>query len=556
MSSKKGLCLFAYYETISVKRSRIYLIVILLCTFSLAISNFVFSFMLQKGIDSALAGKFDVFILSGVVFFIASALYGVCFYFCNQYKEKLRRSSTQQVKTKLLEHYLRLSMKQATDIKQGEVMTIVSQDADRLAGFVCDILLPFIQLVITISVGSIYVLVYSWQMFITVAACSIAFYFLNSFLLKRINTSFMQLQTLVERQKDFWIDWYENVMVIKIFSMSVALNAIYQKLFYNKKDKSIQHSLNVAALKGLSEGSILIIEFFVLLIGVFLVKTASLSIGTLVGVWNASIGTFVYPMMDVPDILEKYAEAKTSYQRINAFWERREEVCEQNCADLCFEHPQLVVKEVSFGYDEKQMLLKNINFSLNKGEMIVIQGESGTGKTILIKLLLQMLLPQQGDIFLQDIATSKQTRTLRPFIAYVPQGNSLFHTTIRENIWMKTSPLSNEQQEQMQSLCQNLKLNEKIDALPKKYETVVGEDTEFSEGQAQRLAIIRAVLRGCDFILMDEPFSALDEQSIDSVTNLLNCLKQDKGLIIITHRDAPGLLITKKLYMEGGNLHE
>lgn len=556
MSYQKGLCRAAYCETICVKGAGLHCGVILLCTLFLAVSNFIFSFMLQKSIDSVLQGRLDVFLLAAGIFLIASVLYGVCFYFCSQHKEKLRQATVQQLKTRLLEHYLRLPVQQAALAKQGEVMTIVTQDADKVAGFVCDIAIPFLQLVVTVLVGAVYVVMYSWQMFLVVMICSIAFYFVNAFLLKRIQASFAQVQAQTDRQKDFWVDWYENAAVIKIFSMNTALNTIYETLFAQKKDAAVRHARNKAESRACSEGSILAIEFLVLLIGVFLVRAAQLTLGALVGVWNASIGTFVYPMMDIPNILAQYAEAGASYQRIRTFADRPEEPGGQECADGDMAKPQILVRGVTFAYDPDSPILSDVSFSLEKGEIIVIQGESGTGKSTLIKLLLQMYLPQRGEIILQDSSSGKQTQVLRPHLAYVPQGNSLLHTTLSENLWMKSSAISQKQQMQMQNLCAELGLKDKIDALPKKFETIVGEDTDFSEGQAQRLAVIRAVLRGCDFLLLDEPFSALDAQNVQAVTQLLNRLRTDKGLIVVTHREAPDLLVTKKLYLERGRLHE
>ena len=104
--------------------------------------------------------------------------------------------------------------------------------------------------------------------------------------------------------------------------------------------------------------------------------------------------------------------------------------------------------------------------------------------------------------------------------------------------------------------CKELGLEQHINALPEKFQTVIGDDTDFSVGQAQRLAIIRAALRKCDFILLDEPFSALDSQNVEVVTQLLNRLRKNKGLLVVTHRDVPGLCVTKKLYLERGDLHE
>lgn len=556
MLHQKGVCHAAYYEMTQVERAGRFSIVILLCTLFLAISNFIFSFMLQKSIDSALQGKLDTFFEAGSIFLIASVLYGVCFYFCNQYKEKLRQATAQQLKVRLLEHYLSLSMKEIATSKQGEVLTIITEDADKLAGFVCDIVIPFLQLILTVSVGAVYVAWYSWQMLITVTLCSIVFYFVNSRLLRRIHSSFAKLQDLTECQKDFWVDWHGNVAVIKIFSMSAALNTIYEKLFSQKKDAAIRHSVNKAKGKACSEGTILAIEFLVLLIGVFLVRTASLTLGALIGVWNASIGTFVYPMMDIPDIIAQYAETNASYQRIRMFLDKEQEKHVDDCANDSFTEPQLIAQHVSFQYHEDQQILHDVNFLVQKGDIVEIKGESGAGKSTLIKLLLQMFNPQQGEIFLRDATTGQKSQNLREHIAYVPQGNSLFNATLAENLLMQTDLPTTEQQVQIQSLCKELGLEQHINALPEKFQTVIGDDTDFSVGQAQRLAIIRAALRKCDFILLDEPFSALDSQNVEVVTQLLNRLRKNKGLLVVTHRDVPGLCVTKKLYLERGDLHE
>ena len=555
MLYRKGVCHASYYEITQIKRAGTFSIVILLCTLFLSVSNFIFSFMLQKSIDSALQGKLDTFFKAGSIFLIASILYGICFYFCNQYKERLRQATAQQLKVRLLEHYLSLSMKEIFTLKQGEVLTIIMEDADKLAGFVCDIAIPLSQLLLTVSVGAVYVAWYSWQILITVTLCSVVFYFVNTILLGHIRYSFSKLQNITECQKDFWVDWHENIAVIKIFSMDIALSAIYEKLFFRKKNAAIYHSVNKAKGKAYSEGTILSIEFLVLVIGVFLVKTASLTLGALIGVWNASIGTFVYPMMDIPDILAQYAETNASYQRIYMFLAKEREKHVDDCMDEPFEDAQLIVRQVSFQYHENKKILHDVNFSVQKGDIIEIRGESGVGKSTLIKLLLQMLKHQQGEIFLRDAATNRKSRNLREHIAYVPQGNSLFKATLYENLLMQTVFSTVEQQEQIQSLCEELGLLQYINTLPRKFQTVVGDDTDFSVGQAQRLAIIRAILRKCEFILLDEPFSALDRQNVERITQLLNRLRKDRGLLIVTHRDIPGLCVTKKLYLERGKLH-
>ena len=141
--------------------------------------------------------------------------------------------------------------------------------------------------------------------------------------------------------------------------------------------------------------------------------------------------------------------------------------------------------------------------------------------------------------------------TLRQAVAYVPQGRSLLHTTIRDNLCLGRSL----DEKELDSLCVRVNMDTVIQSLPKKYDTIVGVDHDFSEGQAQRLAIARAMAANARLVVMDEPFSALDPDNIARLARILQA-DTDRGYLIISHETQSLSIATHVYTLKGGTLYE
>lgn len=192
---------------------------------------------------------------------------------------------------------------------------------------------------------------------------------------------------------------------------------------------------------------------------------------------------------------------------------------------------------VSFTYHDGQSPVLNCaSFYAEPGETVAIIGSSGEGKTTMLRLLLGLLRPDSGQLSIEipngsSIPISVSTRKL---FAYVPQGGSLFSGTVAENLRMVRSDASDQELEQALRVADAWDF---ISALPNGLQTVIGEKgVNFSEGQCQRFAIARAVLRSAPVLLLDEATSALD---VATENRVLQSLMQNDPLrtcILTTHR--------------------
>ncbi len=196
----------------------------------------------------------------------------------------------------------------------------------------------------------------------------------------------------------------------------------------------------------------------------------------------------------------------------------------------------LKVDTISFRYDEQSpYIYKDFSFSVRSGQMIAIMGETGSGKTTLLRLLLGLIKPEAGRISIQNLEHGLTVgESTRNNFVYVPQGNSLLSGTIRENLLVGDS-LADERK-----LRQVLKIAaaDFVWELPDCLDTVVGEQGQgLSEGQAQRIAIARSLLRPGKIILFDEATSALDSGTeAQFLANIRRYLK-DRIILFITHNE-------------------
>lgn len=220
-------------------------------------------------------------------------------------------------------------------------------------------------------------------------------------------------------------------------------------------------------------------------------------------------------------------------------------------AELYRNASTLEARELTFSYG-RDRVLEEAEFSLPKGVFAVITGPSGIGKSTLLKLLLGIFQPEQGSLFLNSPeGQRKLDRSTRRLFAYVPQGNLLLSGTLRENLTITAPDVTDEQIRQAVHISA---MEDFLPQLPMGLDTLLGENgAGLSEGQAQRLAIARAVLSNAPILLLDECTSALDAETERKVLQRLKALPE-KTCIAVTHRPAAMELCDWQLEISNGKI--
>jgi ABC-type multidrug transport system fused ATPase/permease subunit len=201
-----------------------------------------------------------------------------------------------------------------------------------------------------------------------------------------------------------------------------------------------------------------------------------------------------------------------------------------------FKH-QLELKNISYRYSETDSnVLKNINLTIKKGEVIGFIGTSGSGKSTLIDIILGLLKPESGSIFLDDVEITNIMKPWQKLIGYVPQSIFLSDDNIKNNIAFGVVD-----QEIQNTAIQNAiiaaQLNDFINTLPDGIETQVGEQgVRLSGGQRQRIGLARALYNNPDILILDEATSALDNITENSVMETVLKLRGDKTILLVAHR--------------------
>ena len=219
--------------------------------------------------------------------------------------------------------------------------------------------------------------------------------------------------------------------------------------------------------------------------------------------------------------------------------------------EIITDFDDICLQDVTFRYDDgTEDVLQDISVTIRRGDFIALTGISGGGKTSLFQLLLGIYRPTDGQVvFHADGRAYPAGRGTRGLFAYVPQGNTLFSGTLRDNLTMFTDDASDEEiARAVHAAC--------IDELVAEIglDAVLGErGVGLSEGQAQRVAVARALIGGAPILLLDESTSALDEETEARMLKNISAMR-DKTCLIVTHRRAALAICSRTLHMENGRI--
>lgn len=247
------------------------------------------------------------------------------------------------------------------------------------------------------------------------------------------------------------------------------------------------------------------------------------------------VGLIQRPTMDLSRYIPAMVSALTSAERLNELEELPEE--QQGNRIVLDGTAGVRFKDVTFRYEEdSRNILDKFSFDFEPESSTAIVGETGAGKTTLIRLLVALVKPQDGKI---EIYNGKESHTPSPLtrgnFVYIPQGNSLVSGTIRDNLLMGNPEATDEMMiKALHTACADF-----VTELPQGIDTVLSEQGGgLSEGQAQRIAVARSLLRSGSILIMDEVTSALDEETEKEMLHRLSTSRTGKTFLFVTHRPA------------------
>ena len=330
------------------------------------------------------------------------------------------------------------------------------------------------------------------------------------------------------------IDSLLNFETVKYFN-----NEAYE---FNRLDKSLE-DYELAANQSRHSLSLLnIAQTFIIMLGItimlvmsaFGIKNGDIDVGGFV-VINAYMLQLYQPLNFLGSVYREIRQALTDMENMFSLLEVSqvskdglEDMPQSNVAEIRFD-------KVSFDYDIRRTIIKNISFTVPNGKKVAIVGPTGAGKSTISRLLFKFYEPKEGGVYINNININKISQeSLRKMIGVVPQDTVLFNDTIYYNIAYGNTDAS---KEEVIIAAKNADIHNFISTLPDGYETIVGErGLKLSGGEKQRVAIARTILKNPKIFFFDEATSALDSSTEKEIQKNLESVSKDKTTLIIAHR--------------------
>lgn len=524
------------------------LCIVIFCNVLLAASSVVLALLVKEVIDAASASVGDAALLSDLYraavwacALIVSQL--VLRFLCRYLGERLTAEFELSLRNSLYRTILGREFGQIGVYHSGELMTRMYSDVTVIADGASTIL-PNVASIVTRLVCAVGVMAFlEWRFTLLFIGGGFLVFGISRLFSAKFKKLHLQMQEADGRARSFMQESFSSLLVLNAFDAQDVTAArsedLQRKHFGIKMKKKL-----LGALAGVGFASIFKIGYFAALFYCSLslagvVSTATvMTYGTLMAILQL-VNQIQTPLGSLSGVLPKFYGMCASALRLVEFeqLDKQERALppEQNAAEFYEGMDSVVVSDLTFAY-ENENVLESASLTVKKGDFCVITGLSGIGKSTLLKLLLDVYRPKNGEIRFEtkwgSVPVSARPGSL---FAYVPQGNLLFSGTIRENIaFVREDAAEEEILEAARLAC----VTDFLSELPDGLDTFIGEKGfGLSEGQVQRISIARALLIGAPILLLDESTSALDEQTEQRLLSGLSELK-NRTLIIISHKRA------------------
>lgn len=350
---------------------------------------------------------------------------------------------------------------------------------------------------------------------------------------------------------------FQNIQSIKAFDLVGLFSKRLRDVQQNYKDVFLDYNKFSVYTSSFMSVVGMFVAYACFGWGVYRLWTGHITFGTMTLFVQLS-GQLSSSFKSIVSLVPSAISATTSAGRIMEFFKIKDESeLEDDKAKLIQNNTQgkglsVVLDDVEFSYNENKTVFQHADVVANPGEIVALVGPSGEGKTTMIRLLLGLINTKSGNASIRDIngVSCKISSATRRFFAYVPQGNTIFSGTIAENMRMvKQDATDAEIVEALKAAC----AYDFVNRLPDGINSKVGErGSGFSEGQAQRLSIARALLRKSPILLLDEATSALDVFTERQVLRNIMNMGYARTCIVTTHRPSVLTMCDKVYKIDSG----
>ncbi|WP_257299719.1 ABC transporter ATP-binding protein [Haloarchaeobius sp. FL176] len=468
-----------------------------------------------------------------------------------------------EVRTDTYDKMQRLNMDFFADKQTGEMMSILSNDVNRLERFLNDGMNSAFRLsVMVIGIAGI-LFYYNWQLaFITLVVVPLIGVTTYKFV-SIIQPKYADVRSSVGQMNSRLENNLGGVQVIKTYNTedfeSDRVDDVSQD-YYDANWDAINTRIKFFPALRVLAGVGFVITFLVGGLWVYggegpWFLTGTLSEGEFV-VFILLSQRFIWPMAQFGQIINMYQRARASSERIFGLMDEPSRIAEDpNAEDLVVTDGDVTYDDVNFGYDEDETIVEDISFDVSGGETLALVGPTGAGKSTVLKLLLRMYDVNDGAIEIdgQDLR-DVTIPSLRRHIGYVSQDTFLFYGTVEENITYGTFDADREDVVEAAKMAE---AHEFIQNLPDGYDTEVGErGVKLSGGQRQRISIARAILKDPDILVLDEATSDVDTETEMLIQRSIDELAEDRTTFAIAHRLSTIKDADQILVLEDGRVAE
>ena len=269
-----------------------------------------------------------------------------------------------------------------------------------------------------------------------------------------------------------------------------------------------------------------------------------------IGYFNATI----WPIMAVSEMIDMQSRGKASLKRIGELLDAKPDVVDGDVYEVDELHGDIEFRNLSFRYPDGEFdVLRDVSFSIKRGENVGIIGKTGSGKTSIVDLILRTYNVPDGTLFLDGHDVNRiPIRTVRRFAAYVPQDNFLFSDTIENNIAFAFDEGDHDAVEQAAILAD---VHGNIMEFADGYKTILGErGVTVSGGQKQRISIARALMKDASILILDDSVSAVDVKTEKAILENLRDVRRGKTTILIAHRISTVESMDKIVFVDDGRV--